>query len=173
MGRRRDGREAAVQFLYQSDANQTPFEEALATFWLLRAGPDGTSPTPEGTRLFAENLIRGVATERTAIDAKIQSFAQNYQLNRIATVDRNILRVGFYEMLHCPEVPAVVAINECIEIAKKFGSDDSGRFVNGILDRLRKELPRSARSTEWRPRSFAPPGFPQVPEETPPGGGAA
>lgn len=172
MGKRRDGREAAVQFLYQSDSNQTPLEEALATFWMLRSGPDGTSPTPEKTRMFAENLIRGVAAERAAIDAKIQSFAQNYQLHRIAAVDRNILRIGIYEMLHCPEVPPVVAINECIEIAKKFGSDDSGRFVNGILDRLRKELPRPARSTEWKPRAMAPPGYPQVSETDPPAGGA-
>lgn len=173
MGKRRDGREAAVQFLYQSDANQTPFEEALATFWVLRSGPDGLTPTPEKTRQFAENLIRGVTAEREAIDAKIVSFAQNYQLHRIAAVDRNILRMGIYEMLHCPDVPPVVAINECIEIAKKFGGDDSGRFVNGILDRMRKELPRSARDAEWKPRSVAPPGYPQVPESEPPAGGAA
>ena len=168
-GKRREGREAAVQFLYQFDANKTPLDEALALFWVLRSGPDGKTPTPEKTRVFAENLIRGVAREREAIDAKIQSFSQNYQLHRIAAVDRNILRMGIYEMLHCAEVPPVVAINECIEIAKKFGSDESGRFVNGILDRLRKELPRPARSFDWRP--LAPPGFPQVPGEDEPGKG--
>jgi N utilization substance protein B len=145
MGKRRDGREAAIQFLYQLDANDTPLGQALSAFWTLRAGPDGKSETPVKTRTFAEDLIRGVTDHKPAIDEKIKSFARNFELHRIAGVDRNILRLGIYELLHSADVPPVVIINECIEIAKRFGGEESGRFVNGILDSLRKELPRAPR----------------------------
>src|SRR3982750_1732388 len=118
MGKRRDGREAAIQFLYQLDANDTPLDQALAAFWALRAGPDRKTETPPKTRVFAEDLIRGVVVHRAAIDEKIKSFAKNFELHRIAGVDRNILRLGIYEMLHSADVPPVVIINECIEIAK-------------------------------------------------------
>jgi transcription antitermination protein NusB len=86
-----------------------------------------------------------VAANLPEIDALIGKFAENYDLHRIAAVDRNILRLGIYEMLHSPDVPPVVTINEAIEIAKKFGSEESSRFVNGILDRVRAELNRPSR----------------------------
>ena len=147
MGKRREGREAAVQFLYQYDVNRRPVAELLADFWKLRSSP-GKTETPAKTRAFTEDLVRGVTDHIEEIDACISRCTANYDIGRIATVDRNILRIGIYEMLHCTDVPPVVSINEAIEIAKRFGSDESGRFVNGILDRVRGELKRPARETE-------------------------
>ncbi len=147
MGKRREGREAAVQFLYQFDVNPHPIAELLAVFWKLRSGP-GKAETTAKTRAFTEDLVKGVAAHIKDIDACISKFTANYDLHRIAIVDRNILRVGIYEMQHCTDVPPVVCINEAIEIAKKFGSEESGRFVNGILDRVRADLTRDARKAE-------------------------
>ncbi len=138
MGARREGREAAVQFLYQRDLNGNPEADSGAEFWDLR-------PATRKVREFGMALAEGVLANREAIDTRIRESASNYDLHRIAAVDRNILRVSIYEMLFCPEVPPVVSINEAIEIAKRFGSEDSGRFVNGILDRVRGSLPRSPR----------------------------
>ena len=145
MGKRREGREAAVQFLYQLDLNPEKPDSLLPQFWQLRTGP-GNAAVPAKTRAFTEALIRGVTTHSSAIDERIRQCASNYQLERIAPVDRNILRIAIYEMLFCNDVPPVVSINEAIEIAKRFGGDESGRFVNGILDRIRGELQRPART---------------------------
>jgi N utilization substance protein B len=141
MGKRREGREAAVQFLYQDDLNKTDapsLAEALEQFWTMRE-------SSARTREFATELIRGVLEKHDAIDEHIKKVTANYELHRIAPVDRNILRVAIYEMLYSSEVPPVVCINEAIEIAKRFGSEDSGRFVNGILDRLKEETARPLR----------------------------
>ena len=100
-----------------------------------------------------------MAAHLKGIDERIGKFTANYDLHRIATVDRNILRVGIYEMLHCVDVPPVVAINEAIEIAKRFGGEESGRFINGILDRVRAELPRPARVAMNKPLPGAQPGM--------------
>lgn len=144
MGKRREGREAAVQFLYQFDLNRRPLEESLQEFWALRCAP-GKPEVPPKTRAFTEDLIKGVSAKLEAIDERIRACAANYDLHRIAVVDRNILRIAIYEMLHCNDVPPVVSINEAIEIAKRFGSEESSRFVNGILDRIRADLKRPAR----------------------------
>lgn len=137
MGKRRDGREAAVQFLFQHDLQKgEPAQELLEPFWQLR-------PAAPNTRLFSDELIRGVLENREAIDAQIRKTTANYELDRIAAVDRNILRVAIFEMLFAKDVPPIVCINEAIEIAKRFGSEDSGRFINGILDRTRKEMTKS------------------------------
>jgi N utilization substance protein B len=141
MGKRREGREAAVQFLFQDDLNKTDsavMAEALEEFWKLRESAGRT-------RQFAIELIQGVLANHEAIDDRIKKVTANYELHRIAPVDRNILRVAIYEMLYTSEVPPVVCINEAIEIAKRFGSEDSGRFVNGILDRLKEEVARPLR----------------------------
>jgi N utilization substance protein B len=141
MGKRREGREAAVQFLFQNDLNKAEGPEvpaALEQFWKLRESPGKT-------REFAGDLIKGVLGNIEPIDERIKRVTANYELHRIAPVDRNILRVAIYEMLYTSEVPPVVCINEAIEIAKKFGSEDSGRFVNGILDRLKEEVVRPLR----------------------------
>ena len=144
MGKRREGREAAVQFLYQFEMNRRPVSGLLPDFWKLRSDHGKAEPSAR-TRAFTEELVNGVAGNLPEIDALIGKFAENYDLHRIAAVDRNILRLGIYEMLHSPDVPPVVTINEAIEIAKKFGSEESSRFVNGILDRVRAELNRPSR----------------------------
>ena len=95
---------------------------------------------------FSTELINGILANQPAIDAQIKKYVANYDIERIAAVDRNILRVAIYEMLFCKDIPPVVSINEAIEIAKRYGSEDSGRFVNGVLDRLRHDLPRPART---------------------------
>ena len=140
MGKRRESREAAIQFLFQRDLNPEGNGAAAGDdFWDLR-------PAAKGTRDFSNSLIQGVLKHHEPIDERISRYANNYAIGRIAAVDRNILRVAIYEMLFCDDVPPVVAINEAIEIAKRFGSEDSGRFVNGILDRVRLDLARPART---------------------------
>lgn len=139
MGVRREGREAAVQFLYQRDINSDCDVLNLPEFYALR----GLSPS---ARRFCDALVRGVVQHLLSIDEMIKSSAQNYELTRISSVDRNILRIAIYEMLQCPEIPPVVSINEAIEIAKKYSTEESGRFVNGILDKIRMTLKRPART---------------------------
>lgn len=140
MGVRREGREAAVQFLYQRDLNPGSGEEALRSFYEFR----GISPA---ARKFATAIVDGVMGKAQEIDQVIEQHAENYDISRISAVDRNVLRIAIYEMLHCPDIPPVVSINEGIEIAKKYSTEESGRFVNGILDRVRKNLPRPPRES--------------------------
>ena len=130
MGLRRDAREAAIQFLYQFDAHKpTDVEGALDAFWKQ-------TEEPKNVRDFANDLLRGAIEKLPEIDAKIRTLADNWDFERLAVVDRNILRLAVYEMLYRPEIPPVVSINEAIEIAKKFSTADSGKFVNGLLDRV-------------------------------------
>ncbi len=139
MGLRRDGREAAIQFLYQVDAYKPrDVETALAAFW-------EQTDEPKNVRDFATKLIHGALEKMPEVDAKLRGLADNWDFERLAVVDRNILRLAIYEMLFCPEIPPVVSINEAIEIAKKFSTAESGKFVNGLLDRVKKELLRPAR----------------------------
>jgi N utilization substance protein B len=139
MGLRRDAREAAVQFLYQVDTHRPEkMDQALATFW-------AQNEEPQDVRDFAESLLRGVLEKMPEVDAKIRGLADNWDFERLAVVDRNILRLAIYEMLFRPEIPPVVSINEAIEVAKKFSTAESGKFVNGLLDRAKKELLRPAR----------------------------
>ncbi len=144
MGKRREGREAAVQFLYQLDLHGATEAGDTAPFWDLRTGPEQAN-TPAKTRAFTEQLVQGVIAHRADIDARIVACTANYDLHRIAAVDRNILRVAIYELLHSLEVAPVIIINEAIEIAKKYGAEKSGGFVNGILDRIKKDLNRPDR----------------------------
>ncbi len=96
-------------------------------------------------RQFAEPLIRGALEHRDAIDEHIKKHAKNWEFHRIAAVDRNIMRLAIYEMLFREDIPPIVSINEAVDIAKKFSTQDSGKFVNGILDKVRSELMRPAR----------------------------
>ena len=141
MGKRREGREAAVQLLFHWDMNvRQPLEETdLDAFWQLRTA---NQPTKE----FATRVAAGVIAEQGTIDEKISRYTANYELKRISAVDRNILRVAIYEMLFCNDVPPIVAINEAIDIAKKFGTEESGKFVNGVLDRVKLDLNRPLRT---------------------------
>jgi N utilization substance protein B len=139
MGVRREGREAAVQYLYQRDLNPASDLADLAVFYKMR----GLSPS---ARRFSDGLIRGVLEKQTAIDDLIKANAENYELHRISVVDRNILRLAIYEMTECADIPPVVSINEGIEIAKKYSTEESGKFVNGVLDRVRTKLDRPPRA---------------------------
>ena len=132
MGKRREGREAALQFLFSHDINTLLGEDEAQAFWHLRRA----SPV---VRAFAEELIAGVRGHLASIDRTISACLENFSFDRLSTVDRNILRVAVFELLHIPDVPAPVIINEAIEIAKRFGEADSARFVNGVLDRIRRD----------------------------------
>jgi len=163
MGKRRESRERAVQFLFQHDLNPPEnLDGALNEFWdTQRAaaiaeekGPatwgqpvELPPPTAEEaeTRLFADPLIRGVLEHRAAIDDHIRRHARNWEFHRIAAVDRNIMRLAIFEMLYREDIPPIVSINEAVDIAKKFSTQDSGKFVNGILDKVRSELMRPSR----------------------------
>jgi transcription antitermination protein NusB len=138
MGVRREGREAAVQYLYLRDLNG---DSDLPAYYKFR----GPSPS---ARRFCNTLVHGALENQHAIDEIIRKNTQNYELTRLSAVDRNVLRVAIYEMLHCREIPPIVSINEAIEIAKKYSTEESGRFVNGVLDQIRSSLGRPSRTAE-------------------------
>ena len=133
MGRRREARELALQLLYQLDVqgegNPQPH---LDDFWLRH-------PVDPEAREFAESLVRGTKTHEAGVDELIARSAEDWALDRMAVVDRNILRQGIFELRWTSGVPPKVAINEALEVAKKFSTHESSRFINGILDRIHKE----------------------------------
>jgi N utilization substance protein B len=141
MGKRREGREVALQLLFHWDLNvqQSLGGAELELFWEFR-------PSIQGVRTFATNLLNGVIARQATIDEKITKYTANYELKRISAVDRNILRMAIYEMFYAEDVPPIVAINEAIDIAKKFGTEESGKFVNGVLDRVKLDLNRPLRT---------------------------
>jgi len=131
----------ALQLLFNWDLNlsEAPQVKDLELFWELR-------DVVAGVRSFATTVLNGVIAKQAAIDSKIAKYTANYELKRIAAVDRNILRMAIYEMLYAVDVPPIVAINEAIDIAKKFGTEESGKFVNGVLDRVKLDLDRPLRT---------------------------
>ncbi|MBL9179194.1 MAG: transcription antitermination factor NusB [Verrucomicrobiaceae bacterium] len=133
MGRRREGREAAIQFLFARDMQGAGKPAEPEVFWTLHSAK-------ASTRAFAESLINGVLHNQADIDARITGLLQNFRFERLASVDRNVLRVAAYELLHCPDVPAPVILNEAIDIAKALSAGESGSFVNGVLDKLARSL---------------------------------
>ena len=134
MGRRRKSRELALQFLYQLDLrSEEDVGRHLPEFWRRH-------PVDEEVRSFAEQLVRGAKLHQAKIDELIVQYTEHWELERMAVVDRNILREGIFELLWMAEVPPKVVINEALEIAKKFSTQDSSGFINGILDRVHKEL---------------------------------
>jgi N utilization substance protein B len=142
-GNRRKAREIALQILYQLDVQeQLTGEQAAALFWqhFSREEPADGHEGDEANRAFADQLVRGVREHHADIDALIGRASRNWRLERMARVDRNLLRLAIYELKYCADVPAKVAINEAIEIAKRFGTAESPAFVNGILDRCLEEI---------------------------------
>jgi N utilization substance protein B len=134
MGKRRKARELALQFLYQLDVQgEGSPGPHLDEFWTRH-------PVDAEVREFAEALVRGTKLHEAKIDELISQYAQHWELERMAVVDRNILREGIFEILWAGDVPPKVAINEALEVAKKFSTQESSRFINGILDRVHKEL---------------------------------
>ena len=143
MGKRREAREFTVQFLFQGDfdpdCHKSDIHGALKLFWEEKEASDDV-------KQFATELIQGTIAHQAQIDELIRKYTENWEINRIAAVDRNVTRLAIYEMLYRNDVPPVVSINEAVDIAKKFSTAESGKFVNGILDRVRKDIPRDART---------------------------
>ena len=136
MGSRRKAREYALQMLYQAEASSTPIGEVAAAFWEGREAP-------EDVRGFADRLALGTVASLEAIDAILAESLENWRLERLAIVDRNILRLAVFEFLHETDTPPIVVIDEAIEVARRYGGEDSWQFANGILDAVRKKLQAS------------------------------
>jgi N utilization substance protein B len=137
--RRTKARERALQALYQIDVAATDLDEALARFW------PSFEPVEREVREGAEALVRGVAAHRREIDGAIEEVSTNWRLDRMARVDRNVLRLAVFELRWREDVPVKVCIDEAIELGKKYGSESSGAFVNGVLDRIAASLPAARR----------------------------
>lgn len=139
---RRDGRVAALQFLYAWSINAPRnLQDDLQVFF------EGC-PEPRAHYVYGEELIQGVIAHQADIDARIKGLAQNWDFERIAKIDLAILRLAMFEMIHRRDIPPVVSINEAIDLSKQFSNADSKRFINGILDRLKDQLGRDARKAE-------------------------
>jgi N utilization substance protein B len=138
MGKRRRSRELTLQFLYQYDTlkESSPaspnFEEAIELFWTTKK-----VALEDEVRGFASSLIVGVCENMDGIDRVINRYSQHWRLSRMSKIDRNILRMAIYELTYLMNIPPPVTINEAVELAKKYGTEESGAFVNGILDRIR------------------------------------
>jgi transcription antitermination protein NusB len=133
MGGRRKSREFAVQLLFQWDLCKEPFESVTGTFWTLNHDVD------QEIREFADRLAGGAAAQIDQIDVLLARHAEHWRVSRMATVDRNILRLATFELLFEVQTPQAVVINEALEIARKFSTSESIHFINGILDSIRKE----------------------------------
>jgi N utilization substance protein B len=143
IGARRRARECALQMLYSLDVNPgLGVEQVFAHFWKDFAG-EAAEERDADVMGFAERLVRGAQQNLAEIDDIIQRASKNWRLERMARVDRNLLRLGAYELRFETEVPGRVVINEAIELAKRFGTAESPAFVNGLLDRISQELQRS------------------------------
>jgi N utilization substance protein B len=139
MGERRGAREWVVQLLFQLDINPGSIDEALDDFWA------GKRPSARA-KAFTEDLLRGVLDHRDELDQLLRIYADNWDLKRMAVVDRNILRLALYEMWHRDDIPPVVTIDEAVDLAKAFSGLKAGKFVNGILDRAIQDVDRPPRS---------------------------
>ena len=133
MGNRRKSRELAMQALFFMDMSQNDSKEILDRFC------ENFTPASKTLPFFLK-LVRGVMQSRSEVDAIIERFSSNWKLNRMPCVDRNIMRIAVYELLCCPDIPYKVSLNEAIDIGKKFGTEESGAFINGILDSIRMAL---------------------------------
>ena len=135
MGARSEGRESALQMLFAMEAGGGSAERVIAAYWRETPGD------PEG-REFADRALRGVADRLDKIDEVIRKASTNWRLERMARVDRNVLRLGAWELIHSRDVPRAVILDEAVELAKRFGSEESGAFVNGVLDRVATDVGR-------------------------------
>lgn len=129
MGKRRLARETVLQALYLADTSTMGPGEAFLVA--------GGSQLDDVTAEFTKKLLEGALEHRQALDREIQATAENWEVARMASVDRSLLRLAAYELLHCPETPVSVIIDEAVEIAKKYSSEDSSKFINGILGKLK------------------------------------
>ena len=143
---RRQTREWIIQFLFQLDFNPEPLDVSLKDFW------DEKEPK-EREKTYAEEIIKGVVQRKDELDDRLARYVKRWDSERMVAVDRTVMRVALFEMLYREDVPPVVSINEAVHFAKDFSSFQSGRFVNGVLDRIRKELDRPARTAYNPPKA--------------------
>jgi N utilization substance protein B len=132
MGKRRSARELALRLLFQMDVGNAPLHEIVAALDEGRYNAD--------TMAFARQLLQGTVANRAPIDDVLERYAREWRLDRMASVDRNVLRLATYEILFLPDIPASVSVDEAVEIAKKYSTAESGKFVNGILGNLVRHL---------------------------------
>lgn len=163
MATRRQAREWALQMLFQIDHNPVKdLDQAFVEFWQQQATAhgeenDGRANRPDGAKQdekgaaspkiqeFMERVVRGVINNREAIDLRLTDYVKNWPLHRMGGIERNVMRMAFYELFFEDETPPVVCINEAVDLAKYFSNAEAGRFVNGILDRAAREVKRPAR----------------------------
>ena len=132
MGNRRKARELALQVLYQLECSGQKLKEILSHYW-------EENPVPDEVRQFSEKLLEGTLRNLKELDMLIESVSTNWKLSRMASVDRNLLRQAAFELVYLEDIPSSVTINEAVEIAKKFGTEESASFINGILDKIAKD----------------------------------
>lgn len=133
MRRRTLAREHALKILYQFDIIKRPMEDVVGSYWQAEETKD------REIIAYANLLAQGVSSHIKDIDLKISDYATNWQIKRMAIIDRNVMRIGLYELQHTTDIPPKVAINEAVELAKKYGDLESSKFVNGILDKIHKK----------------------------------
>ena len=164
MSSRRQAREWALQLLFGLDLNPDPSktpEQVFDEFWngqlRLREEDDAAGPPDDHARTFAESLVRGVTANREKIDEMLSARLRNWTLDRLGSVERSVLRLGAYELAFASDpAPAPVVINEAVDLAKFFGTTESGRFVNGILDALARRLRADRSRDAARPEVWSP-----------------
>lgn len=135
MRKRTRSREFALQILYQIDITRDIYTASLASFWQEHSEEAINAEIKE----FTSELVRGVAENLEAIDKNISNYATNWDLKRMAVIDRNILRLGSFELMFREDIPPKVSINEAVELAKKYSGPEASKFVNGILDKIKSE----------------------------------
>ncbi len=146
MKKRRKSRQSALQVLYQWDLASQDARKALLRF-------ESRSSSKEGIDPFLEKLVQGVLDHCQEIDRLIEQYSEHWRLGRIAPIDRNILRIAIFELVYCDEIPPKVTLNEAVELGKEYGSDESGSFINGILDRIltSEVVQKAAKTTSLNP----------------------
>jgi len=133
MGTRRVSREQALQALFYMDIHRDPVDDPVGRFCSCFSQDQPIEP-------FFNRLVDGVRENQTTIDGVIEQFSNNWKLSRMSCVDRNVLRIAVFELLFCGDIPPKVSINEAIDVGKRFGTEESGAFINGILDSIRMAM---------------------------------
>lgn len=146
MGIRRRARELAMQALFYMDSRNNSSQESVERFC------QNFSPSPKLMPFFIK-LVEGVLKAQPEIDALIEQYSKNWKINRMSLVDRNVMRIAIYELIYCADIPAKVSINEAVDIGKKFGTEESGAFVNGIIDSIRLAIEKGDISEKVRAES--------------------
>jgi N utilization substance protein B len=143
VGRRTKARECAFQMLYQWDMTKEPIDKVIEAFWRVRT-------TMDATRARADAMARGTHADLKSIDAAITKASTNWRFERIAAVDRNVLRLGVFELIHEPGTPSPVIIDEAVEMARRFGEGESPSFVNGVLDAIMRTVRKTGEGKSVR-----------------------